>query len=134
MIFNNILPIGIRDLQSFHEERRKSGDESGDGSGDESGDKSGDESGDESDDGDQSSEEVDMDLMEQNLHDLEATMSIHSIAFLPYRYTRLPCAAHKVRLDWNPWRLYYTFLCDQVHTLLFISLLLGQSLGIFRSA
>ena len=66
MIFTNILPIGIRDPQSFHEERRKSGDRSCD------------ESGDKSDDGDQSNEEVDMDLMEQNLHDLEATMSIYS--------------------------------------------------------
>ena len=80
MIFNNILPIGIRDLKSFHEERSKSGDESGDET------------------GDQSSEEDDMDLIEQNLLDLEATMTFHSLAFLPYRYTRLPCAAHKVHL------------------------------------
>ena len=84
-------------MKSFHEERSKSGDESGDET------------------GDQSSEEDDMDLIEQNLLDLEATMTIHSFAFLPYRYTRLPCAAHKVRLDWKPWTLYYTCLCDQVH-------------------
>ena len=67
-------------MKSFHEERSKSGDESGDET------------------GDQSSEEDDMDLIEQNLLDLEATMTFHSLAFLPYRYTRLPCAAHKVHL------------------------------------
>ena len=67
-------------MKSFHEERSKSGDESGDET------------------GDQSSEKDDMDLIEQNLLDLEATMTIHSLAFLPYRYTRLPCAAHKVHL------------------------------------
>ena len=67
-------------MKSFHEERSKSGDESGDET------------------GDQSSEKDDMDLIEQNLLDLEATMTFHSLAFLPYRYTRLPCAAHKVHL------------------------------------
>ena len=83
-----ILTIGIRDLKSFHEERSKSGEESGD-----------DETG------DQSSEEDDLDLS-----DLEATMSSHSTAFLPYRYTRLPCAAHKVGLESLETPLYFIFL------------------------
>ena len=51
------------------------------------------------------SEEDDLDLS-----DLEATMSSHSTAFLPYRYTRLPCAAHKVGLESPETPLYFIFL------------------------
>ena len=60
--------------------------------------KTGDETGDESD---EERGEDDLD------DDLEATMISHSIALLAYSYTRLPCAAHKVRWDFLETSLYF---------------------------
>ena len=72
-----ILTIGIRDLKSFHEERSKSGEESG-----------------EEDDLDNEAQNI-----QRNLIELESKERSHSVDLLKYSYTRLPCAAHKVRLD-----------------------------------
>ena len=58
--------------------------------------------------------EDETDHIEQNLLGLEATMSCHRIAFLPYSYTRLPCAAHKVGLESLETPLYF-YLFNQVH-------------------
>ena len=89
--------LGIRDLQSLHEESReersKTGDETGYMSGDETADESDEERG------------------EEDLDDhLEATMISHSVALLAYKYTRLPCAAHKVRWDFLETSLYFISL------------------------
>ena len=88
----NIRPVGINDLKAVHEktrmETRKSGEESGEESGDES---------------NVSDEEDDLDdeafRIQTNLNELESKMMSDSSDFLEYSYTRLPCAAHKVRLD-----------------------------------
>ena len=104
MTKNNILPLGIRDLQSLHKERTMSGDEYDEESHDEKSDdeETGDEKTDDEETGDQNREEDGLDeadLIEQNLAKMETTMSSHRLAFLAYSYTRLPCAAHKVRFD-----------------------------------
>ena len=84
--------IGIRDLQSLHEESRDERSTSDDETGDETATESDDEMGEDHDD------------------HLEATMISHSLAFLAYSYTRLPCAAHKVRRDFLETSLYYISL------------------------
>ena len=109
MTKNNILPLGIRDLQSLHKERTMSGDDSDEeihdekSDDEETGDKeTDDEETDDEETGDQNREEDGLDeadLIEQNLAKMETTMSSHRLAFLAYSYTRLPCAAHKVRFD-----------------------------------
>ena len=93
-MFNNILLLGIRDLQSFHEETRQERSKSDDN---ESGGESGEEMGEDYD-------------LEDETEDIEATMSCHHLAFLPYRYTRLPCAAHKVGLESLETPLYFLSL------------------------
>ena len=81
-----------------------SGDDSDEESHDEKSDdeETGDEQTDDEETGDQNREEDGLDeadLIEQNLAKMETTMSSHRLAFLAYSYTRLPCAAHKVRFD-----------------------------------
>ena len=78
--------------EESREERSKTGDETGYMSGDETADESDEERGDNLDD------------------DLEATMISHSVALLAYKYTRLPCAAHKVRWDFLETSLYFISL------------------------
>ena len=81
--------LGIRDLQSLHEESREERSKTGDETGDESDEERG----------------------EDDLDDhLEATMISHSVALLAYSYTRLPCAAHKVRWDFLETSLYFISL------------------------
>ena len=53
--------------------------------------------------GDESDEERGEDDLDDHL---EATMISHSVALLAYSYTRLPCAAHKVRWDFLETSLY----------------------------
>ena len=84
----SIQPLGIRDLQTVHENSRKETRKSVE----ESGEESSEESIEESD------EEDDQDI-QKNLIELESEERSHSYDLLQYSYTRLPCAAHKVRLD-----------------------------------
>ena len=61
--------------------------------------------------GDEVATESDDEMGEDGLDDnLEASMISHSIAFLAYSYTRLPCAAHKVRRDFLETSLYFISL------------------------
>ena len=61
--------------------------------------------------GDETGDESDEERGEDDLDDhLEATMISHSVALLAYSYTRLPCAAHKVRRDFLETSLYFISL------------------------
>ena len=77
----------------MHKESRKDTNKSGEESAEQSGDESGEDSG----------EEDDLDnealLIQKNLIELESGERGHSVDLQEYSYTRLPCAAHKVRLD-----------------------------------
>ena len=79
----------------MHKESRKDTNKSGE----ESAEQSGDESGEEDEMGEDNDQENEENTIKDNVIELESTMSSHSLAFLAYSYTRLPCAAHKVLLD-----------------------------------
>ena len=55
-----------------------------------------------SESGEESNEKDDLDIeahqIQMDLNELESNMRSDSSDFLEYSYTRLPCAAHKVRL------------------------------------
>ena len=82
--------------------------------------------------GDETGDESDEEKGEDELDDhLEATMSSHSLAFLAYSYTRLPCADHKVGFEFlKPEDSTILYLFNQVH--LVVDKSTGSKSQIFR--